>query len=68
LGHLDNDSSGAMLAAIDQSRLKHVIAAHLSKRNNTPALARDALANALKCEPNWVTVADQEQGFDWREI
>lgn len=68
LGHLDNDSSGALLAALDQSRLKHVIAAHLSKRNNVPSLARDALANALNCEPDWIAIADQEQGFDWREI
>jgi len=68
LGHLDNDSSGALLAALDQSRLKHVIAAHLSRRNNVPALARDALARALNCEPDWVSIADQDQGFAWREI
>ena len=68
LGHLDNDSSGALLAALDQSRLKHVIAAHLSRSNNLPSLARNALASALKCEPDWVAIADQERGFDWREI
>lgn len=68
LGHLDNESSGALLAALDQSRLKHVIAAHLSRRNNVPALARDALARALNCEPDWVSIADQDQGFAWREI
>lgn len=68
LGHLDNESSGALLAALDQSRLKHVIAAHLSRRNNVPALARDALARALNCEPDWVAIADQDQGFAWREI
>lgn len=67
-GHLDNDSSGALLAALDQSRLKHVIAAHLSRRNNARQLARDALARALKCEPDWVGIADQDLGFDWREV
>jgi len=68
LGHLDNKASGALLAALDRSRLKHVIAAHLSRKNNTPSLACAALAGALGCEPEWVAIADQDQGFDWREI
>ena len=45
---MDNDTSGGLLAALDQSRLKHVVAAHLSRRNNAPELARSALAKALK--------------------
>jgi hypothetical protein len=45
-----------------------VIAAHLSKQNNTPALARRALAAALDCDDAWIGVATQEDGFDWREI
>jgi phosphoribosyl 1,2-cyclic phosphodiesterase len=68
LGHLDNATSGAILAALDRSRLKHVIAAHLSQTNNTPQLARAALARALGCDPQWVTVATQEEGFGWRDL
>jgi phosphoribosyl 1,2-cyclic phosphodiesterase len=68
LGHLDNATSGAILAALDRSRLKHVIAAHLSQTNNTPALARAALAAAIACKPEWISVATQEEGFSWREI
>lgn len=68
LGHLDNRTSGEILAALDRSRLKHVIAAHLSETNNTPRLARAALARALSCEPEWIAVATQEQGFSWREL
>jgi len=45
-----------------------VIAAHLSQTNNTPALARAALAAAVACEPEWISVATQEEGFSWREI
>jgi hypothetical protein len=48
--------------------LQHVLAAHLSSQNNTPALARDALAGVLECAADWVGIADQENGFDWREI
>ena len=45
-----------------------MIAAHLSKENNTPARARAALAGALNCAVDWIGVADQAAGFDWREI
>jgi phosphoribosyl 1,2-cyclic phosphodiesterase len=68
LGHLDNRTSGEILAALDRSRLKHVIAAHLSQTNNTPELARAALAGALSCDPHWVAVATQEEGFSWRDL
>jgi phosphoribosyl 1,2-cyclic phosphodiesterase len=67
-GHLANEASAELLAAIDGSRLRHVVAAHLSKQNNTPSLARAALAGALGCGEDWIGVADQDIGFDWREI
>lgn len=68
LGHLDNQTAGTLLGALDRSRLKHVVAAHLSERNNRPELARAALARALGCEPGWVGVASQQDGFGWREL
>jgi hypothetical protein len=46
----------------------HIIAAHLSQQNNTPALARGALAGSLGCQPEWVGIADQALGFAWREM
>ena len=67
-GHLANETAAELLTAIDCSRLKHVVAAHLSQKNNRPELARDALARALSCEPAWICVADQARGFDWREL
>ena len=66
-GHLDNEDSARLLAALDRSRLKHVIGAHLSQQNNTPELARRALAGALGCEESWISLATQDDGFDWRE-
>lgn len=68
LGHLSNDASAELVGAMDCSRLQHVIAAHLSETNNTPELARAALAGALNCKPEWITVATQDGGFAWREI
>ncbi len=68
LGHLSNEASAEIVRAMDCSRLQHVIAAHLSEKNNTPELARAALAGALNCAPEWIGIATQEEGFAWREI
>jgi len=65
-GHLDNEDSGRLLGAIDCSKLKHIISAHLSQQNNTPELARGALARALNCDANSIGLATQDAGFDWR--
>ena len=67
-GHLSNASSEKLLAALERSRLKHVIAAHLSHQNNTPALAREALARAMGCAADWIGLSTQEEGFAWREL
>ena len=67
-GHLSNGAAADLLAGLGRSRLRHVIAAHLSQKNNTPELARAALAGALACDTDWIGVADQATGFDWREI
>lgn len=67
-GHLDNDAAAAILTRIDCSRLKHVLAAHLSQENNRPELAVRALAGALGCEQSWIGVATQAGGFGWREV
>ena len=68
LGHLHNEASAELLAALDTSRLRHIIAAHLSQQNNTPDKARAALARALNCAPDWIGIADQAGGFAWREM
>jgi phosphoribosyl 1,2-cyclic phosphodiesterase len=68
LGHLDNASSAQLLAKLDNSKLQHIVAAHLSAKNNSPTLAKKALSEVLRCEDEWIGIADQEQGFDWRQI
>ena len=67
-GHLDNLESERLLGALDRSRLKHVIGAHLSKQNNRPELARAALARAMGCEESWIGLATQDDGFGWRDL
>jgi len=68
LGHLHNEGAAALLAALDNSRLQHIVAAHLSKQNNTPDRARAALAQALGCSGDWIGIANQAEGFAWREF
>lgn len=67
-GHLANDAAGDLLSRVRHGGLQHVVAAHLSAQNNTPALARRALASALDCADDWVGVANQHEGFGWRDI
>jgi len=67
-GHLCNDGAATLLRALDTSHLQHIVAAHLSQQNNTPARACAALAGALGCTTDWIGVADQARGFDWRSL
>jgi len=67
-GHLNNQDAAGILGRLDTSRLQHLVAAHLSRKNNTAELAVQALSCALNCETNWVGVATQSEGFSWREI
>lgn len=67
-GHLDNGAAASLLAQIERIHLHHVIAAHLSEKNNTTALARSALAAVLQCDPEWVGIATQAGGLDWRDV
>ena len=67
-GHLDNGQAGELLGRLRHAGLQHVLAAHLSRQNNTPDLARAALSAALGCGTDRIGIADQDHGFDWRDI
>lgn len=67
-GHLDNAAAASLLQQVGRSRLRHVVAAHISEQNNTPELAQDALSAVLDCASNWIGVATQDEGFTWRDL
>lgn len=67
-GHLENAAAASLLSRIARSGLRHVVAAHLSEENNRPALAQAALSAVLDCEPDWIGIATQEDGFAWRDL
>lgn len=64
-GHLENRQSAAILQTLDRSRMNVLVAAHLSRHNNRPDLARRALAEVWGSSPDEVRVADQDEGLQW---
>jgi phosphoribosyl 1,2-cyclic phosphodiesterase len=67
-GHLNNEAAAEILASLDRSRLRHLVAAHLSQQNNSPELARAAMAGVLGAAATEVVVASQDDGFDWLSL
>jgi phosphoribosyl 1,2-cyclic phosphodiesterase len=67
-GHLENGQSAALLDRLKHAKLQCVMAAHVSKKNNTAALAQCALSRVLGCADDDVRVACQTAGFDWIRI
>ena len=68
LGHLSNDVAAQILTKCVHAGLKHLVAAHLSAQNNTPELARAALAAAWNGNAEAIVVADQRHGFAWLDL
>lgn len=67
-GHLANAAAADLLARCRHPGLAVVIAAHLSESNNSPALAREALAGVLGTAPGDIPVACQREGFGWMAL
>jgi len=67
-GHLSNASAAQILGECLHPGLRHIVAAHLSEQNNTPALARHALADACGTAASDILVADPGEGLDWLDL
>ena len=68
LGHLNNHQAASLVAELGWQDLQHLVLAHLSSKNNLPRLARQCFVDTLGCDPEWLQLADQDSGLDWREI
>ena len=66
-GHLSNLQTAGFLARVERARLQHLVVAHISQKNNSTALARDALTAETDGIAR-VHYACQDQGFDWLSI
>lgn len=67
-GHLSNAASAALLAGVSHAALGHVLAAHLSERNNRPDLAALALAEALGRKLDEIMLASAASGSEWLSV
>ncbi|MNM91096.1 putative metallo-hydrolase YycJ [compost metagenome] len=67
-GHLNNHQAARLVSELDWQNLQHLVLAHLSSKNNQPQLARQCFVDTLGCDPDWLQVANQDCGLDWREI
>lgn len=67
-GHLSNAQSAELLSSIDCSNLQHLVAVHLSEANNHPEKVQQTFSQALGGADDLLTMACQEQGFDWIEL
>ena len=68
MGHLNNVQSSKLLDKIDTSRLQHIVAMHLSEKNNSPNIVAPLFSQTLNCDQSWIGIADQNTGFGWREL
>lgn len=67
-GHLNNDQAAGLLEQINTDKLGFIAAMHISEKNNTSFLARQALSSALGWQHYDIQVADQDTGLDWVTI
>ena len=66
LGHLSNSQSMSLLEQLDVSKLRTVIAAHLSENNNCQHRVGQLLDSwSVKCNK---LIASQEEGLEWVSI
>lgn len=66
-GHLSNQQAAQLLARLDHARLRHLVAAHLSEKNNAPELAREALLSVADFGDR-LSLLEQSQGSGWFDI
>ncbi|MEW8021409.1 MAG: MBL fold metallo-hydrolase [gamma proteobacterium symbiont of Phacoides pectinatus] len=67
-GHLSNQQAAQILLRLDHARLRHLLAGHLSERNNRPELARAALLERVpEIEPR-LSLTCQRQTSGWFDL
>lgn len=67
-GHLANTATAEILQAVRHPGLRMVVAAHLSRQNNLPSLAQQALAPAMQWTAEEITVACPTAGTEWLTV
>ena len=66
-GHLNNHQAANLLSEIEINQLQHLVISHISEKNNTELLARNAICSVYGSEKPLI-MASQDGGIDWLEI
>ncbi len=67
-GHLSNDQSAALAAAVEHPGLQKLCLGHLSENNNTPDVALDSVANRLRRADENVHVLQRYTASPWYAV
>lgn len=67
-GHLANTQAKELLAFWGTDRLQHIVASHLSDKNNLPELAFDALRPLLDGAEERLHISTQTHGIEWQTL
>jgi phosphoribosyl 1,2-cyclic phosphodiesterase len=67
-GHLSNPQAAELLSRMDTARLRHLVALHLSEKNNHPRRVEDCLREAAPALGGRLSIASQEEIAGWFEL
>ncbi len=67
-GHLSNAQAGALLSQLDHAKLRHLVAAHLSEKNNHPEKVRQRIASVSARLQDRFTIAQQDHPTAWLSL
>jgi len=68
LGHLSNAQSAALLERLDCGRIRHLLLAHLSEKNNTPEQVTAAVAHSAGPLLERAVIARQSEVTAWLDL
>ncbi len=68
LGHLSNHQAARLVGMLDHPGLGHLVAAHLSEKNNTAELASEAILAGRPDMEDRLTITGQDLVSDWFEF
>ena len=66
-GHLNNHQAANLLSEIEVDQLQHLVISHVSEKNNTEILARNAIRRVYGTEKPLI-MASQDDGIAWLDI
>jgi len=67
-GHLSNRQAADILGQVDHARLRHLVAGHLSEKNNHPDLVYEMLLSAVPGVADRLSLTSQDRVSGWFEL